>query len=362
VTRRLLPALLLLTVTLVAAQTANAYPWPLKPFDSQHPIRGSFGDPRTLFEEPLYLDGINGPGSFTFHNGLDISAPDGTDVYPVVSGIAHLLDGTAVSVETLDRRVFQYFHVVPRVVDGERVRARETVLGSVEAPYGHVHLSEIDGTRITNPLLPGHLTPYRDRTRPIVDGVELRNTAGRRISPLGVCGGVTIVAGAEDTPPLPVPGTFAGLPVAPALVTWQLVRIGRSVVVPTTVVADFRRTLPPPRDFWSVYARGTYENAPRFGREQFNAMPGRFLFMLDGALDTKKLPNGLYAVHVAAKDERGNTGTLTQRFWILNAPTPSGCRSPQPPPAAQQLPPTTSTATTTTSTTVTDPDTPLKTP
>ena len=351
-TRRLLPALLLLALALAAgAATARAYPWPVKPFDRQHAIRGSFGDPRTLFEDPLYADGINGPGSFTFHNGVDISAPDGTDVYPVVSGIAHLLDGTAVAVQTLDDRTFQYFHIVPRVVDGEQVRAGETVLGSVEAPYAHVHLSEIDGTRITNPLLRGHLTPYRDHTQPTVDAIELRNTAGRRVSPLGVCGRVGLVAGAEDTPPIPAPGTFAGLPVAPALVTWELMRLGRGIVIRPTVVADFRSTLPPPRDFWAVYARGTYENAPRFGPQQFNAMPGRFLFMLDAALDTTRLPNGPYAIRVTAQDERGNTGTLTQRFWVLNARTPGGCRNAAPPLAPAPPPTTTATVTTTTTTT-----------
>jgi hypothetical protein len=333
---------LLLSLGLAAAAgSAYAYPWPLKPFDRQHPIRGSFGDPRTLFEDPLYADGLNGPGSFTFHNGVDISAPDGTDVYPVASGIAHLLDGTAVAVDTGDGRTFQYFHVIPQVIDGQQVRARETVLGQIEAPYAHVHLSEIDGDRITNPLELGHLTPYRDRTHPIVDSIELRNMAGRRIGLLGVCGRVTIVAAARDAPPLPVPGSFAGLPIAPALVSWQLERVGHGVVVPTTVVADFRATLPAPRDFWTVYARGTYENAPRFGRQQFQAMPGRFLFMLDPSLETKTLRNGLYAVHVTAMDERGNTGSLTERFWVLNVPTPTGCQTP---------PPATTTATTTTTT------------
>lgn len=351
----------LLAAALVGSVAAAAYPWPVRPFDRQHPIRGSFGDPRTLFEDPLYADGINGPGSFSFHNGVDISAPNGTAVYPVVSGIAHLLDGATLAVQTFDGRTFQYFHIVPHVVDGQQVRARETILGRVQAPFGHVHLSEIDGTRITNPLLRGHLTPYRDRTRPTVDAVELRSSGGRLVSPLGVCGRISIVAAAEDRPALPVPGTFAGLPVTPALVTWQLQRIGHGLVVPPTVVADFRTTLPAPRDFWSVYARGTYENAPRFGPQQFGSMPGRFLFKLD-TLDTKKLPNGVYSVRVRATDERGNASSLAQRFWILNTRTASGCRTvpppqPAPPPSTSTTGTTSTTATaTTTVTTETDPD------
>jgi murein DD-endopeptidase MepM/ murein hydrolase activator NlpD len=46
-------------------------------------------------------------GSFTFHNGVDISAPTGTPVYPVVSGIAHVNSGDLVAVTTNDRRAFQ---------------------------------------------------------------------------------------------------------------------------------------------------------------------------------------------------------------------------------------------------------------
>ena len=36
------------SVALFAAPSALAYQWPVKPFQRQHPIRGAFGDPRTL--------------------------------------------------------------------------------------------------------------------------------------------------------------------------------------------------------------------------------------------------------------------------------------------------------------------------
>src|SRR5438270_9044163 len=115
---RLRVLLLGLAVALACAAAASAKPygWPLRPFHEQHAIRGFFGDPRTVFMDSLTHDGLEGPGSFSFHNGLDISAPDGTDVYPVVSGIVHLLDAAAVKVETLDGRTFQYYHVIPYVV------------------------------------------------------------------------------------------------------------------------------------------------------------------------------------------------------------------------------------------------------
>ena len=56
--------------------------------------------------------------------------------------------------------------IVAGLSEGEHVVAKQTILGYVQPPYGHVHLTEINGTHAVNPLQRGHLTPYRDRTRP----------------------------------------------------------------------------------------------------------------------------------------------------------------------------------------------------
>ena len=345
---------------LVSAASASAYPWPIRPFNQQHPIRSVFGDPRTVFQDSLFAGGLDGPGSFSFHNGVDIAAPDGTPVYPVASGIVHLIDAEAVGVTTVTGRTYQYYHVVPRVFDGEHVTVGLTVLGTVEAPYGHVHLGEIDGTRVTNPLLKGHLTPYVDHTRPIVESIDLRAAGGSVTEAVGACGKIAIVADAYDRPVLPVPGAFSDLPFAPELIRWRLVRTTGQVFVPWTDVVDFRTTLPPPLAFWDIYARGTFQNAPRFGRQQFTSLPGRYLFYLTQDLDTKTLPNGLYRITVVAKDERGNTGSLSRRFWIFNLLTTTGCPEPAPPPTTTGTD-TTGTVTTTgetTTTVVTDPNEP----
>ena len=82
-------------VALVAAGSAQAFPWPLKPFHRQHPIGGNFGDPRMTFLLTLGQDGLEGPGVFTFHNGIDIHAAPGTPVFPIASGRARLLNGSA---------------------------------------------------------------------------------------------------------------------------------------------------------------------------------------------------------------------------------------------------------------------------
>ena len=43
-------ALLSSLFALVCVGGASAYSWPFKPFNQQHPIRGFFGDPRTVFQ------------------------------------------------------------------------------------------------------------------------------------------------------------------------------------------------------------------------------------------------------------------------------------------------------------------------
>src|SRR3954452_3328762 len=87
-------------VALLTAGGASAYRWPLKPFNKPHPVRANFGDPRTIFDLSLFTNGLAGPGDFQFHNGVDIAAPDGTAVFPVMSGTVTLFDGTEIAVKT----------------------------------------------------------------------------------------------------------------------------------------------------------------------------------------------------------------------------------------------------------------------
>jgi murein DD-endopeptidase MepM/ murein hydrolase activator NlpD len=307
------------TLALVSASAASSYGWPIRPFNKQHPIRGFFGDPRTVFENGVLAGGFDGPGFFSFHQGVDISAPDGTPIYPVVSGTAHYLGADVLNVDAGNDLVFQYFHIVPIVGEGEHVVAKQTVLGYVELPFGHVHLTEINGTQAVNPLQKGHLAPYADRTRPTIRDALFRNDTGLVQTPLGLCGRVQIAVDAFDTTPMAVPGSFHGLPVAPALVRWSITHLNGTVAVPWRTAADFRSTLPPNSRFFDVYAKGTYENAPRFGNHQYRSMPGRYLFLLAGNFDTTSLPNGVYSVGVVAADERGNNAFFHERFSVLNA-------------------------------------------
>ena len=321
-------------ISLCASAGAQAYPWPIKPFHRQHPIRANFGDPRTSFLDNLLTNGAVGPGSFQFHNGIDISAPDDTPVYPVVSGRVHIISGEAVRVVAADRRTFQYFHIIPAVVDGEHVYAQRTVLGYIKSGWGHVHLTEIRGYHVWNPLAKGGIAPYEDLTDPTVRAIYIRRwNSMQMLSPSAVCGKVSVSADAYDTQSERVTGVFAGFPVSPALLTWSLTNGARTRrLAAFDGDVDFRTTLPLKKDFWKVYARGTYQNDPRFGRRQYPSA-GMFMFLLTRqGLETRDLPNGTYKLAVHAFDIKGNEGSLVREFRIENDPlSPTGCR-----PAAKQ--------------------------
>jgi hypothetical protein len=301
---------------------ASAYSWPVKPFDVQHPVRANLGDPRTLFHAPPTEAGLmTGAGSFSFHQGVDISAPDGTAVYPVASGVVSTVNSEKVVVDSGGGNHFEYWHVKASVAVGQRVTAQRTVLGHILPEAGHVHLTEVDAGSVTNPLLPGHLTPFRDTTTPQVAAILVQpDDGGRELMSGFLRGKVDLIAEAYDTPPLPVPGEWNGMPVTPALVTWRIQRWDGKVVVPEQTAWDARRTIPPNSSFWRVYARGTYQNMSVFGSHFSWRQPGRFLFRLDPAFDTALLSDGVYQLVVTVGDVAGNYSTRALTFSVHNAP------------------------------------------
>src|SRR5262249_35432699 len=148
---------------------------------------------------------------------------------------------------------------------GTFVHAYKTVLGTIGSS-GHVDLTEVQNGQAVNPLARGHLTPYTDRTHPVVASIRLQSdNAGSVVFPNYVTGSVWLVAQAFDKPSLSVPGNWHGMPVTPARVSWRIQRPGGAVVVPTRVAADFRTNVPGNDAFWSVYARGTFQNMTAFG-------------------------------------------------------------------------------------------------
>lgn len=313
-------ALLLVPATRLAAATNSSasgrlsYHWPIKPFGSQHPVRGGFGDPRLVTSGQPF--GWTGPGvtrAHSFHNGVDIVAPAGTPVYPVVSGRVVRAKPGQIVVDTFDDRTFQYYHLskARSVQRGKLVVASHTVLGWIRTQYGHVHLAEIDHHLVHNPLDPGHLEPYSDHTKPAATELYVDNgpvpspIEGRSIRP-----GDLLAVAAADPPTRAVPDPWTDCPQAPALVEWRLFHGNKRTA--WQVAADFRHTQPAPRAFWEVYGAGTYQNTPTFEGRIYHGMPGRYLFRLP--IQPSHRAPGLYRLAVRVSDVRGNRSTA---WWPL---------------------------------------------
>ena len=228
-------------------QTSLTYHWPIKPFKSPHPIRGAFGDPRIVSNgEPFGWTGPDESAGHSFHNGIDIVAAPGTPVYPVVSGWVARAKPDEIVIDTYDGRAFQYYHLAKAgaVRLGRRVVVDRTVLGWIRQTYQHLHLAEIDNHLVHNPLSPGHLEPYSDRTKPVAtdlyvdDGPVPSPVAGRSIGP-----GDVVAVAADDPPSMALPGEWSGSAQVPALVEWRLFHGGTRT--PWKVAVDFRKTQPP---------------------------------------------------------------------------------------------------------------------
>jgi hypothetical protein len=127
--------------------------WPLRPFHRQHPLRS----------------GLNEWRPANMHVGIDIQALDGTAVYALQSGVAHVI-----GIGTVDERVqvgsYLYWHVHHRVGEGQYVNAYRTIVGTIVRGAGHLHLSEVTGGTYLNPLRPGGrvLAPWHDTEAPVI--------------------------------------------------------------------------------------------------------------------------------------------------------------------------------------------------
>lgn len=263
-------------VALLAPGYAYAYGWPVKPFDQQHAIRGSFDDPRS---------------GRSFHFGVDISVADGTAVYAVAPGTIYRYPD-AVAVRQAGGHEFAYWHVEPVVSEHSFVRT-DQLIGYVKAPWGHVHLAEWDGKTYVNPLRPGGLEPFSDETAPVIASIDVDASGGHFDA---------TVDAYDPAPVAPLP-PWQDARWTPEIIRWRLVRDDVAVADWRTAV-DFSTWLKP-AVFDNVYAPGTEQNTP--------GKPGRYVFWLFRGLT---LPAGHYQLQVVTWDTRGNTATSSKSFDI----------------------------------------------
>jgi murein DD-endopeptidase MepM/ murein hydrolase activator NlpD len=298
VVRGPVPLLLALcALALFVPAAASAYGWPVRPFYQQHLVRGYFDDPRLSGDEE------------GFHFGVDIMAPDGTPVYAIEPGRARVRM-KAMTVTVFPKRgghQLSYWHIVPAVATGQRVR-RHQLLGHVVTGAGHVHLAEYKNGTYINPLRLGGLAPYIDDTVPQIPSLTFLS-AGRPIPPEGVTGTVDITAEAFDTPPVPLPLPWNQVIYTPALLRWRIVQ-GQNTIRQWETPVDFRTFLLPLNLFSYVYAPGTFQN--KAGRR------GRYEFYLAHEFDTRVLANGSYVLQVDALDDQENLGQASFAFTVTN--------------------------------------------
>lgn len=283
------------------------YQWPIKPFNRPHPIRGNLNDPRMSHRHG------DGPGSSSFHSGVDITAPGGTAVYTVAAGHVCTLGGEyrgrSTTVGVCGKGFeFAYWHIRPVVENGQRL-AEHQLLGYVLEKWGHVHLSEMWDGKTWNPLRPGALTPYDDQTKPTIASAMLyRNGSYLPLAGASLSGRVDLVVASFDTPELNSNWPWAT--VTPALIRWRLLREATGIaVIPTRTCFDSRlnKLKVAPTD---VFAPGTHKNRVR--------RAGAYNFWLVKGFDTSQLPNGAYGLVVLVSDSRGNTARKNYELRVNN--------------------------------------------
>jgi hypothetical protein len=271
-----------------------SYGWPVKPFYRQHPVRANLNDPR------------NGQGDAkSFHFGVDISAPDGTPVYAVEPGMVFLRRGRMAVAVKGATRTFGYWHVHPVVRNHQRVRLHQ-LLGHIMDEGGgqHVHFAERVKGAYLNPLRPGGIGPYVDRTPTTIASVQFFRH-GRELAQDALTGRVDVVAEIFDTTPLTVPKPWSNLPVTAARIRWSVGQGSRRVVSSRTA-ADFRRVMLPAKLYDSIYAPGTVQN--------FKSTPGHYRFYLSRGFDSSRLSPRINRLRIEATDMRGNSAVAIVRI------------------------------------------------
>lgn len=263
--------------------------WPVRPFNRPHLLRA----------------GTNELRPSNLHLGVDVFARDGSPVYAVQSGTARIVESRG-----RDARVrigaFEYWHIAPRVAEGQYVRAYGEVVGVILRGTGHIHLSELAGNRYLNPLRPGGrvLGPWSDRARPVLD----RPRFGGR--------GTVSIGGFDPQGPTRRPSRAPVLGLA--ALAYRVFDEGRRPVGPLRWA--FRGSQVLPNAFRSaVYAPGSHPGAAQCARLRRRPCRPRWNYRLAGGLaPALRLPSGrVFTLTAYAWDWAGNTSALDTRMVFV---------------------------------------------
>ncbi len=289
----------------VGCTPAGAIPgWPIQPFHRQHALRA----------------GINELRPANFHVGVDVVAHNGTNVYPIQSGVVHIrYDGTGDV--NVDVGAFDYWHIHPTVREGQYASAYRTKLGWVLYNFKHVAVSEGHGTYL-NPLRPGgSLRPYHDSEPPVI-GVPRVYGDGR------------VIVGAFDPQSFIERASFETPVLAPAALAWRLYdRHGHALTGLEWALRGSQNY--PPSLKPVIFAPGAANPGYDCFAFHVRCIPN-WVYWLAGGL-TRPLPlvalhRGSYRLAVYAWDWAGNTSELDEPLTIPlahAAQAPTGPLSPR---------------------------------
>ena len=319
--------------------------WPVRPQHRQHPIRGSFLDPRPDPERGA-----------TYHEGVDVAVRDDRPENGAPPGRTHrvfAIEGGPVSFATPRGRRglvrighFGYGHIDPVVFTGETVAPGQHIGWTCKDDW-HVHLSEFVFTTgaalVVNPLRPGgKLLPFADGAAPAIREIRFYTAAtpawerrpntsvarlppaGRRLNKERLRGRVDVRVRVSD--PQTFIGWFEELPWLAAphhpfrlAVSIEDLSTGRVVRRREVFRAEQLLGLPPGRH----YAPGTEQNLPANGCMRLHGSvrcDGVYWFRIFPLRywDTTRLPDGRYRLEVRAWDVAGNRGEAEVVVRIAN--------------------------------------------